>query len=581
MARMRPELSEEQLQGLRSKAEAVFYRACRDLLDHRYLVRFGLPLLRKPPGGRARDGEADFVIFDPRGGFVVIEIKGGGVSYDAVRGTWHSVNREGQSFEINDPFQQAMQRKHDILHLLLEDPRIKVAHTGKLLIGHAAFFPDLVSRQIDRVTLPHAPREIMGGSDDLRRLPLWLESVNAYWADPAAVPFGRAGMTVVEDIFCRPIDVRPMVSALLNDEEAMRIRLTDEQALALRILGHRRRAAISGGAGTGKTLLALQRARELASQGKRTLLLCFNRGLADHLKVVVGKNSNLHPMSFHQLCNWRVECVLRENGIDLLAEARTTYPGADLHGVHLPYALARSTEVSPLRYEAIIVDEGQDFSGDFWMSVEMLLDESPEHTFYVFYDSNQSIYRRSKQFPISDERDSFSLTVNCRNTKHIHEAAYRFYRGERTLASRIVGTEVARITGSSLALQADKVHHAIVELIAREGMGAPDIAVLLAQPGRKKPYYDVLRSKPLPRPAVWSEEAHRQPESVLLDTVSRFKGLEAAIVFLWAIEGLDAESSRELLYVGLSRAKARLYLVGTEIACRSILEAGNAESDVT
>ena len=47
----------------------------------------------------------------------------------------------------------------------------------------------------------------------------------------------------------------------------------------------RRRAMICGGAGTGKTLLAFERAQEMAHSGLKTLLLCYNRALGDHLKA--------------------------------------------------------------------------------------------------------------------------------------------------------------------------------------------------------------------------------------------------------------------------------------------------------
>lgn len=62
------------------------------------------------------------------------------------------------------------------------------------------------------------------------------------------------------------------------------------------------------------------------------------------------------------------------------------------------------------------------------------------------------------------------------------------------------------------------------------------------------------------------------PDSVLVDTVSRFKGLEAAIVFLWGLQEVHPRIDRESLYVGFSRAKSRLYLVGAEQICRHLVK---------
>jgi superfamily I DNA and RNA helicase len=103
-----------------------------------------------------------------------------------------------------------------------------------------------------------------------------------------------------------------------------------------------------------------------------------------------------------------------------------------------------------------------------------------------------------------------------------------------------------------------------------EGVQPNDVAVLIAASG-KQAYYDELTSRPLPRTARWSLETHRVPNSVLLDTVARFKGLESAIVFIWGLEQLDLNVDREALYVGLSRAKSRLSLIGTEETCRRVL----------
>jgi len=50
---------------------------------------------------------------------------------------------------------------------------------------------------------------------------------------------------------------------------------------------------------------------------------------------------------------------------------------------------------------------------------------------------------------------------------------------------------------------------------------------------------------------------------VRLDTVNRFKGLEAEVVILWGLDGLDLCEHEELLYVGLSRAKSLLIVCAT------------------
>jgi len=60
--------------------------------------------------------------------------------------------------------------------------------------------------------------------------------------------------------------------------------------------------------------------------------------------------------------------------------------------------------------------------------------------------------------------------------------------------------------------------------------------------------------------------------------IQRFKGLESPIVFLWGLDTIDLARSEELLYIGMSRAKSLLILVGnaavvdTVRVCRQMIE---------
>lgn len=572
MARIRPTLTDDQLRQLPSAAEAAFYRACRDQLPAEFLVLHSLDWVALGTSGRPRDGEADFVVFHPNAGLLAIEVKGGGVGHDPKTGEWWSVDASRDRHTIKNPFRQATASKHSLLAHLRREAKRRGRTLDRMPTGHAVLLPNISDPQ-PLAHLACSPREILGGAPDLHRLGQWLVDVAAYWRgqDPALQALGPAGMQLVEDILCEEVTVRPLVSAQLADEEVIRIRLTRQQARMLRMLGGRKRAVICGGAGTGKTLLALEEARRLAEDGVSTLLLCYNRPLADHLVNVARNLPNLKVRGFHQLCHERNRQVKESCGRDLLVEAARQFPGQGEFEVHYPFVLALSAELVHERFGAVIVDEGQDFSDDFWLAVESLLVSRTEGRLLLFLDHNQAVYDRSACLPVNEE--PFVLSVNCRNTRFIHDAAYQYYRGEETEAPELTGVTPGILAAPTAPEQAKAIHQCINDLITKERVSPSDIAILVAD-HPKDLYFGLVKSLPLVAGAKWSIGSRDSNRSIWIDTVHRFKGLESSIVFLWAIDEVSADRNRETLYVGLSRAKSRLYLVGTDAACQRLVGNG-------
>jgi len=437
----------------------------------------------------------------------------------------------------------------------------------RLLFAHGAFFPDV--DRVDAIKQPGIAPVMVGGRLHLRGLEAWLAVLFDYWRgqDVRFVPPGSAGATILEKLLCGPIRVKPLIAKEIADEEAVRVTLTQQQARLLRALGGRRRAVICGGAGTGKTLLALERARELAAQGLTTLLVCYNRPLADYLKAAAQGVDNLHAMTFHQLCEWRISVARGETGRDFLVEAIAAYPMGDRFKVQLPFALALAVEATKFRYDAVIADEAQDFAPEFWLGLDTLLASETGSWLYVFFDHNQAIYAGAPMPPINDP--PFVLTVNCRNTGVIHAAAYQYYSGPETDAPVIVGAEIEVMSDFNEAKRVVWIQELVSKLISEEGVSPTDIAVLVVR-GATQAFYDALAARRLPRGASWGVKQHRVDGHVVIDTVSRFKGLEAAVVILCGFEGADVRADCELFYVGLSRAKSRVYLVGSAPAIKII-----------
>ena len=563
-----PDLSEPQLNDLPSQGEAKVYRALRDKLPGDYVILFQVGWILRREEGRARDGETDFLICHPDYGYLCVEVKGGGVGFDAATGEWFSIDRHHRRHRINNPVSQALRAKYSVRSKLSEHSRWRGISPGNVLLGHAVFFQDIGNA--DALSRADLPATLIGSATDLQDPRGWIDSVFAYWGSTVRnfVPLSRNGVEVVREVFARCFEVAPLVSSRLAEQEARRLVLTQDQIRVLDFLRSHRRVAVRGGAGTGKTVLAIEKARRLADEGFRTLLTCYNRQLADHLARLCADSANLDVMSFHQLCHRQVKRANRESGRDLVAEAKITYPGKNLYDVQLPNALAYSLEVLSERYEAIICDEGQDFREEFWIPLELLLADYDLSSLYVFYDDNQNIYARASTFPIPGE--PFSLTTNCRNTVPIHTAAYTRYRGVPVTPPENEGDEVQFDRAPTRTAQAGKINARIVDLIARQAVSPGDIAILIVDALSKTNCYAALRRLPLPKPATWLEEGVRNDRTVLMDTVRRFKGLEAAVVILWGLDGVDWERSEELLYVGMSRAKSLLVVVGTSASCAMV-----------
>jgi len=173
---------------------------------------------------------------------------------------------------------------------------------------------------------------------------------------------------------------------------------------------------------------------------------------------------------------------------------------------------------------------------------------------------NQALYKRHASLPVKE--DPFYLTANCRNTAPVHEKAYAFYKGEPVDLPELHGPDVVFETAASVDGQAALIVARCKQLLQEEKVAPSDIAVLLARTP-KQGLFDRLNRTTLPGGVRWTL-GERVRDTIFVDTVSRFKGLEASIVIPWIGSDNLSEENRETLYVGLSRAKHLLHVVGDE-----------------
>jgi hypothetical protein len=390
---------------VKTDSERKVFEELRDQLAEEWEAFHSASWIDRDPVEGARSGEIDFVLCHPDQPLLCLEVKGGGI--DSRHGEWYRTEPDGTRERIPDPFGQALDHRYDLERLLKKAPGW---NSGTPLMGHALVLPFKSVHQL--ALAPDAPREIA------------IDRVVAYHRgarDKRALP-GPDGVAAVRDLLVPQVEIRvPMAAEFLEEEEAL-ILLTAEQSMLLARMRRDPRMVIRGCAGSGKTMLGVEHAKRLAAEGKRVLLVCFNRALRDHLRNTSAQKG-LTIQNFHALCR------------QLASEAKLklpSYPEGEAPQRYwdeeLPDALVEAIGKLGDRFDAILVDEAQDLSNDWLAALLCTLRDENNDPVWLFMDDNQRVY--SPRLEVSREFRPFDLTVNCRNTQAIHREVMKLYGGD-------------------------------------------------------------------------------------------------------------------------------------------------------
>jgi superfamily I DNA/RNA helicase len=310
------------------------------------------------------------------------------------------------------------------------------------------------------------------------------------------------------------------------------------------LAGHRR-ALVDGCAGSGKTFLAIEKARRLASEGFDTLLTCFNRNLASWIRDSLDPHPDrLRVQHFHELAHQLVN----------QAGLQTIGSDADLDRYFketLPTLLLDAIDRIDTRFEAIVVDEGQDFEAEWWVPLMGLL-RAPDDIMYVFYDSRQSIYTDAMSLPF--DSDPHFLPVNLRNTQAIHRLIAPHYTGQVTTCRGPEGRAPRHLrAGDPEAALRAELHR----LVHDEGIPTSDIVVLTAA-GRERSRW--REGQRIGNQRLTWEDAPGHDE-VRVATIHSFKGLERPVVIVTESDRARGPHRDQLQLVARSRAMSELVII--------------------
>jgi len=547
---MIPDLSLQEIrEANESNAEAEIYSALRSSLGEEFTVLHSVPWVSSERDGTPTNGEADFVLLSPKFGVIALEVKGGGIENDPGSGRWYSRNSTGLH-EIRNPFRQAENSKYAIRGLI----RAQRGWSDRdIYYGHAVIFPD--SRPLTSSLGPGVSDQIVGFESDIPLMSEWVDRLCAYWTSGDGRRYestlSETDIEFLSDLLAPKIEVRPALSATLRRSDNEINRLTIGQFKLLGTLSQQPRALISGGAGTGKTMLAEEKARRLARMGRRTLLTCFNRPLGQRMKDAMAGEPNIVAGQFHEICGTLLATSGRavpRNTARMSSEDRQNF-----YDKELPLALMESMDaVDGLRFDAIVADEGQDFLSEWWSALEYCLNDIGRGTMYIFHDDNQAVHRAGPQLP--DGFPTFSLDENLRNAEEIHTLAATRYQGGRYESLGPSGGTIQFVPATPGKPTVDAISRILHRLIREEGVSPGDVAVLVGTSIHNSSFRNTKSNGAFRCTDLEQPQGHL----VTLDTVRRFKGLESPVVVLCDLDEQDSE----VVYVGVTRARSHLTIVG-------------------
>jgi superfamily I DNA/RNA helicase len=360
--------------------------------------------------------------------------------------------------------------------------------------------------------------------------------------------------------------------------------------------GHR---ILYGVAGSGKTVLLISRAKFLARENptSQILVLCFNVALAAHLRGALTGHPNV---SVHHFDGWSKTCGITRRGVKDDVETNAAL------GNRLKAQL-QSGMGDSRRYDAVLIDEAQDFDGSWFACVLEAMKDPNDGDLLIVGDRQQGIVGpqtiRWSQVGISAQGRTISrkldLDKNYRNSREILELAACFALDQTesddedqfgvipvdpAKSLRSTGIRPFLVSSRDRAEECDKAVEIVKRLLQHNGsvdarfshkLEPSQIGILYpSRPWREKALFDAFLQKlESLAPVVWINQdkgANRDKVAapgIKVQTIHSSKGLQyRAVILLWAdvlprqFPDSDPSEEAKLAYVALTRPEDYLFI---------------------
>jgi len=565
MARMIPDYVHS---DCKSEAERKLFSRFRDELPIDYTVLHSLGLAKHQKKLRA---EIDFVVISSRG-LLCIEVKGGRV--ELKNGLWTYTDRYNDAHNKREsPFDQASSNMY-ALRRSVEARFGKKSPQARAIFGYSVFFPDIkfshespewdTNRLVDIATRGTPLLAVVRGQFDYSE-----SEITRVTGGIVPARMSVHEMTALVKFLRGEFDFVPSLSVSVENAFQEILRLTEEQYEVLDQIGENPRVVVHGRAGTGKTVIAVEKVRRVARGGRKVLYVCYNRLLASRVRAILEKEGLPEFIRVSTLHSYARDAIVKAGMEDLIKGAE----GDTLYRQRYPEAFAEAVmateEEAP--FDTLVVDEGQDlrYRGYFNILDWVVKGGMKKGEWLWVEDDQQNIFYRGEDIYDIDLRD-FSpvflrLSKNCRNTESIGYFT--------SLAS---GTEIPKciLRGGDIVepvFYRDAKHQFrelenMLRRLLGSGIRPGDIVILTPVTRERSVLGDHEKVADIPITEFQGELSASRQKSISHCTIHGFKGLEAKVLVVADIEELDTPEARQLDYVGLSRAMVWLGVLINEKA---------------
>ena len=513
-----------------------------------------------------RRAEIDFFLLTPFGLFV-LEVKGGRVRRED--GVWVHTDRYGAvSKKRESPFDQAS----SAMFAIERDIRSQFAggRIADALFGYGVMFPDI---RFDAVGSEADASIVFDVRDRGRSFTAYLQRVATFTRQRQPRPrfaLSLAELVKVADFLRGDFDLVPAVTVTLGDTQEQLEQITLEQCEVLDAAENAPRLVVDGPAGSGKTVLAMEAARRDARLGKRVLWLCYNRLLAARVRGQLSKEQFSGSAVVRTIHSHFRDVIEKSSLADEFRERSAAETQERLFDVLYPeYAALAALESAEPPVESLVIDEAQDVLSEHNLEAlsEMVEGGLSGGRWRLFLDANDQacVYGRMNPASLVRVRDLASrellLTLNCRNTRPIALQTNVVADPERRAVGRIDGPPV-EFSSYKTDREALSRLGQVLDGLRHEGMAKGHVSVLFPRAPDEQQVRRLISMgiRQLAEEDVASLESN-SPKAFTWATVSSFKGLENDVVVLAGVKEIESDWWRAVTYVGMSRARYRLYVI--------------------